>query len=138
MFERKSKGDVSKLPRCVSDTVCFMRQYVSKSSGKYQKQMLVKVNKSAVITSLRMLKNIHKSYTDINIEELPDKTKNNNVLTLDKSLCENKRKVSRAYCHDDLTTDVTYLSVAANAPTVSSNRKKVAFVNSLKKRCERQ
>ena len=32
-----------------------------------------------------------------------------------------------------MTTDVTYSSVAANAPTVSSNRKKVAFVNSFKK-----
>ena len=133
MFERKSKGDVSKLPRCVSDTVCFMRQYGSKSNGKDQKQMSVKVNKSAVITSLTMLKNIHKSYKDIDIEEPPDKPKNNNVVTLDKSLCENERNVSSAYCHNDVTTDVTYSSVAANAPTVSSNRKKVAFVNSLKK-----
>ena len=133
MFERKSEGDVSKLPRCVSDTVCFMRQYGSKSNGKDQKQMSVKVNKSAVITSLTMLKNIHKSYKDIDIEEPPDKPKNNNVVTLDKSLCENERNVSSAYCHNDVTTDVTYSSVAANAPTVSSNRKKVAFVNSLKK-----
>ena len=133
MFERKSEGDVSKLPRCVSDTVCFMRQYGSKSSGKDQKQMSVKVNKAAVITSLTTLKKIHKSYTDINIEEPPDKTQNVNVVTLDKSFCDNERNVSSAYCHDDITTDVTYSSVAANAPTVSSNRKKAAFVESLKK-----
>ena len=132
MFERKSEGDVSKLPRCTSDTVCFMRQYGSKSSGKDQRQMSVKVNKAAVITSLKTLKKIHRSYTDINIEEPPENNKNSNVVMLDKSLCENERNVSSAYCHDDLTTDVTYLSVGANAPTVSSNRKKVDFVNSLK------
>ena len=96
-----------------------MHQYGSKSSGKDQKQMSVKVNKVAVITSLTTLKKIHKSYTDINIEEPPYRTLNVNVVTLNKSLCENERNISSAYCHDDLTTDVTYSSVATTLPQKS-------------------
>ena len=133
IFERESQGDINKLPRCKSDTVCFNRQYGTKESGAEQKQMSLKVRRDIVMNALTLLKTIHRFYKNILIKEPEDKEVHDSVtITLQNTTQEHERNVSSSYCHDVNSTEIDYSSVDTRAPVVPADNKKVEFVNSKK------
>ena len=137
IFERESQGDINKLPRCESDTVCFYRQYGTKESGAEQKQMSLKVRRDIVMNALTLLKTIHRFYNNILIEEPEDKEVHDSVtITLQNTTQEHERNVSSSYCHEVNSTEIDYSSVDTRAPVVPADNKKVEFVKSLKECAE--
>ena len=132
VFERESNGDICKLPRTKSDTVCFNRQYGTKESGKDQRQMPLVVRRKKVMDALHVLKTIHKCYDDIFIGEMPKNETDGKHLKLDQSIRDSDRSINQSHCHDAPTSEITYSAVAVAPPIIPRDDSKVSFVNKLK------
>ena len=133
VFERESNGDICKLPRTQSDTVCFNRQYGTKEGGKEQRQMPLVVRRKNVMDALNVLKVIHKCYDDVFIDKIPKDQTEVKHLQLNQSICDSDRSINQSHCHDAPTSKITYSTVAAVTPIVPKDNSKVSFVNNLKR-----
>ena len=133
VFERESDGDIFKLPRMESDTVCFNRQYGTKESGKEQRQMPLVVRRKHVMDALNLLKVIHKCYDDVFIDKMPKVLTERRQLELNQSIRDSDRSINQSHCHDAPTSEITYSAVALAPPIVPKDNSKVSFVNKLKK-----
>ena len=134
VFERESQGDISKLPRCESEIVCFNRQYGTKECGHEMKQMTMTAKKTVVLNALTFLKTNNKVYYEIDIVPPVAATIKGKVeFTLNDNVQHNEKSVSSSYCHDVGSTDITYSTVDSSNSVVPENNADVAFVDDLKK-----
>ena len=132
VFERESDGDICKLPRAESDTVCFNRQYGTKEGGKEQRQMPLVVRRKNVMDALNVLKEIHSCYNDVCIDKMPSTPTKGKQLEINPSIRDSNRSINQSHCHDEPTSDIAYSAISATLPTVPRDNSKVSFVDNLK------